>query len=350
MNAGHTPALLAVVEVNMRSRLEPGCRPNEGRRHRHATIPAVLIDGATAERVWAQPGAHHQLQPRGATHIYYIAADEVDWNYAPPDHRTGKPCDGGAQYYTENGSDRIGPTYRKAVYREYTDATFTTLKPRPVAWEHLGLLGPVIRAEVGDTIKVVFKNNARFAFSIHAHGVRYDEGSAGVEPVQPGATFTYTWEVDPRAGPQQGEPSSKLRLYHSHINEPRDVAAGLVGPMLISAKGTVKPDGTPKDVDREFVVVLYTLDEHQSPYLDDNIPEHIAPQTLKERLPVFFDINEEQVNVGFPLTDIRETINGYQFGNMPGLTMIEGERVRWYSAAMASTHTCSGAPTPSARP
>jgi FtsP/CotA-like multicopper oxidase with cupredoxin domain len=110
---------------------------------------------------------------------------------------------------------------------------------------------------------------------VHAHGVKYDEGSAGVEPVPPGATFTYTWEVDPRAGPQPGEPSSKLWLYHSHVNEQRDVAAGLLGPMLISAKGTLKPDGAPRDVDREFVVILYTLDEQQSPYLDTNIAQHI---------------------------------------------------------------------------
>ena len=51
---------------------------------------------------------------------YYIAADEVDWNYAPADHdhMTGKPYDEKARYYTEKGPDRIGPIYRKAVYRD----------------------------------------------------------------------------------------------------------------------------------------------------------------------------------------------------------------------------------------
>jgi hephaestin len=304
-------------------------------------ITAVLVGGAMGEGVWAQRGAR-QPQHSGATRTYYVAADEVDWNYAPADHdhMTGKPYDERARYYTEKGPERIGRIYRKAVYREYTDASFTTLKPQPAAWEHLGVLGPVIRGEVGDTIKVVFKNNARFPFSVHAHGVRYDEASAGVDPVQPGATFVYIWEVDPRAGPQPGEPSSKLWLYHSHVNEQRDIAAGLVGPLLISAKGTVKPDGTPRDVDREFVVILYTLDEQQSPYLDDNIARHIAsPETLKKTLPVFVDISGQPVNVGFPLTNFRETINGYQFGNTPGLIMTEGERVRWYSAGMAGTHT-----------
>ena len=303
-------------------------------------ITAFLIGGVMAEQLWAQHGTHPP-QLSGTIRTYYIAADEVDWNYAPSDHdhMTGKPYDEKARYWTEKGPERIGPIYHKAVYREYTDGSFTTLKPRAAAWEHLGVLGPVIRAEVGDTIKVVFKNDARFPFSVHAHGVKYDQASAGVEPVQPGATFTYTWEVVPAAGPQPGEPSSKLWLYHSHVNEQRDVAAGLLGPMLIRAKGTVKADGTPKDVDREFVVILYTLDEQQSPYLEANIAQYIAsPQTLKKSQPVFVDINGQPVNVGFPLTNFRETVNGYQFGNTPGLTMTEGERVRWYLAGMAGPH------------
>jgi FtsP/CotA-like multicopper oxidase with cupredoxin domain len=299
----------------------------------------ILAGGESVAYTQQSPG---KTRGAGRTHIYYIAADEVDWNYAPADHdhMTGKPYDERARYYTEPGPDRIGPIYRKAVYQEYADASFTTRKPRPAAWQHLGILGPVIRGEVGDTIKVVFKNNARFPFSVHAHGVRYDEASAGVTPVAPGETFVYTWEVDPRAGPSPDEPSSKLWLYHSHVNEQRDVAAGLMGPILISAKGTAKADGTPKDVDREFVVILYTLDEQQSPYLQANIATYIKdPKTLPRTQAVFREINGQPVNVGFPLTNFRETINGYQYGNSPGLTMRQGDRVRWYTAGMAGTHT-----------
>jgi FtsP/CotA-like multicopper oxidase with cupredoxin domain len=278
----------------------------------------------------------------GTTRTYYIAADEVEWNYAPAahEHMTGRPYEGRAKYYVESGPDRIGPVYRKAVYYEYSDASFTVQKPRPAAWEHLGVLGPVIRAEVGDTLRIVFKNNARFPFSMHPHGVTYDEASSGMSPVAPGSTFVYSWKVGERAGPQPGEPSSKLWLYHSHVNEQRDVAAGLLGPLLISARGTARPDGTPKDVDREFVVILYTLDEQQSPYLDHNIATYIKdPRTVQKNVAVFRDIDGQPVNVGFPLTNFRETINGYHYGNTPGLTMRQGERVRWYSAGMAGTHT-----------
>ena len=56
------------------------------------------------------------------------------------------------------GVGRIGGTYTKASYEEYTDSTFSVKKEKP---KHLGFLGPVIRAEVGDVIEVVFKNNVR---------------------------------------------------------------------------------------------------------------------------------------------------------------------------------------------
>lgn len=61
------------------------------------------------------------------------------------------------QYFTRSGN-RIGGQYKKAVYVEYTDDTFTSTKNRSADEEHLGFLGPVIRAEVGDEVKVVFKN------------------------------------------------------------------------------------------------------------------------------------------------------------------------------------------------
>src|SRR5215217_6899347 len=121
------------------------------------------------------PAAHH------VTRTYYIAADEVAWDYAPSgiNEISGEPFGEQENVFVEQGPDRIGKVYLKALYREYTDATFTTLKRRPAAWQHLGTLGPLIRAEVGDTIVVHFKNNARFPFSVHPHGVFYEKDSEG---------------------------------------------------------------------------------------------------------------------------------------------------------------------------
>ena len=64
------------------------------------------------------------------------------------------------------GPTQVGNKYYKAVYREYTDNTYATLKPRP-QWQ--GLLGPILRAEVGDTLRVHLWNRASHDFSMHPH-------------------------------------------------------------------------------------------------------------------------------------------------------------------------------------
>lgn len=81
-----------------------------------------------------------------------------------------------ASTFLQPGKDRVGSTYKKAVFKQYTDSTYTTeiLKP---GW--LGFLGPLIRAEVGDTIKVHLKNFASRPYTIHPHGVFYEKGSEG---------------------------------------------------------------------------------------------------------------------------------------------------------------------------
>ena len=89
-----------------------------------------------------------QVNSAGKVHTYYVAADEVDWNYTPLgiDRMMGMPFTASAKLFTEAGPHRIGSIYRIAIYREYTDDTFTQLKPRSPEWEHLGMLGPVLRA------------------------------------------------------------------------------------------------------------------------------------------------------------------------------------------------------------
>jgi hypothetical protein len=50
----------------------------------------------------------------------------------------------------------------------------------------------------------------------------------------------------------------------------------------VSAKGSVRADGRPKDVDREFVAIYYTAGENQSWYVTENISKYIGdPKGLK---------------------------------------------------------------------
>jgi len=294
----------------------------------------------------------------GTVHTYYVAADEVEWNYTPLgiNRMMGMPFMGHAKLFTESGPHRIGSIYRKAIYREYTDDSFTQLKPRAAEWEHLGILGPVLRAEVGDTLRVVFKNNASHPFTMHAHGVfyakdsegaGYDDGSTAPDKngVPPGKIHVYTWEVPERAGPGPNDPSSIVWLYHSHANEQRDVESGLVGVILISRKGMAGPTGRPKDVDREFVTLFMIFDENTSWYLQHNIDTYTSdPKGVKKLETSAADENGDffSYGSGFISINFRSSINGFMYANMPIMTMKKGERVRWYVVTigeLANIHT-----------
>ena len=307
-----------------------------------AAVASILIvtcaSGARAQKI--QP-----TLPDGKIRTYYIAAVETEWNYAPAniDQMTGKPFEGEAKIWTDHGKDRIGRVYRKAIYCEYMDETFSIEKKRPEVWEHLGIMGPLIRAEVGDTIVIHFRNNATQPYSMHPHGVSYSRDSEGTPyartsmdgagVVPPGQTHTYIWNVPERAGPGENDGSSVVWLYHSHNWEPKDVNAGLVGPMVITRRGMARSDGSPKDVDREFATLFMLIDENQSHYLQHNIDAYTQDPNSVNRLefiPSDVDGNFNGAAHGFAAANFKASINGYMFSNLPMLVMKRGERVRWY--------------------
>ena len=78
--------------------------------------------------------------------------------------------------FLEKGDDRIGHVYKKTIYFEYTDATFTVEIPKHPT---LGLLGPLLHAEVGDRLEITYFNNASRKFSVHPHGLFYNKDGEG---------------------------------------------------------------------------------------------------------------------------------------------------------------------------
>ena len=295
--------------------------------------------------------------PGGKIRTYYIAAVETDWDYAPSgmDMMTGKGFERQTKIWTERTKERIGKVYRKAAFREYTDDTFATEKKRPKEWEHLGILGPLIRAEVGDTIVVHFRNNTSQPYSMHPHGVSYERDSEGTPYpdtsmdgaglVPPGQSHTYVWNVPERAGPSEEDGSSVVWLYHSHNWEPKDVNAGLIGPLVITRRGAARADGSPKDVDREFAMLFMLVDENASHYLQHNIETYVQDPKSVNKLdivPIDVDGNLNFAGSGFAGANYKASINGYIFGNLPMPTMKRGEHVRWYVMTMggqANYHT-----------
>jgi len=234
-----------------------------------------------------------------ATRHYYIAAEDVTWNYAPSGFNllTGTPI---SQPWMQKLQ------WTKSRFVEYTDDAFTTPKPQP---DWLGILGPVIRAEVGDEIVVDFLNRSRRGHDIHPHGLRYDKSNEGslylpVEKggfVAPGARYTYHWFANAASGPGPGQPSSIVWWYHAHVNAAIEINAGLLGPIVVTAKGKARADGSPKDVDREFIASFMIFNEMG----------------------------------GNPAGQFY-AINGFIFGNLPGLFMKQGDKVRWYLLGMGN--------------
>ncbi len=234
---------------------------------------------------------------------YFVAAEDVSWNYAPSGKNLLHVADGLGVW----GKPLV---YKKTRYIEYTDESFKTLKPQDPS---LGILGPVIRGVVGDTLRVHFLNRSKVPLNMHPHGVLYDKDNEGAhygtEPhkgqhVAPGESYTYTWSVPERAGPGPRDGSSVFWLYHSHDHTGDGLYKGLMGPIVIVDPRFATADAKPNDIDRELFNLFMIFNENSEGKEDEKHLKH--------------------------------AINGYIFANLPGLTMHAHDRVRWYLAAMGN--------------
>jgi FtsP/CotA-like multicopper oxidase with cupredoxin domain len=310
-------------------------------------LPIAALVLATPLRPWpggaAAQGEKRQAEPAlagGKVRTHHIAAEEVDWDYAPlgRDEMMGHAFMEEARIFVETGPKSVGRVHKKATYVEYTDAMFATRKPRPTEWQHAGILGPILRAEVGDTLRIVFRNRTSRPYSMHAHGVFYRKDSEGApsndgkteaekkgDAVPPAGEHTYVWPVPERAGPGARDPSSIVWLYHSHTDRVKDTNSGLIGAMIIARKGSAGPSGRPRDVDREFITLWKIFDEGKSWYLAEDVRKRIGGnlETLQKD-PEFKEGNK------------KHAVNGLIFGNLPLMTMRQGERVRWYLVGLGN--------------
>lgn len=269
----------------------------------------------------------------GVTRRYYIAAVERKWNYSPktvhPMTNTNYSDPNHPQYIrVQKDGLYIGSIYTKALYREYTDAAFTQEKPVTPKNLHLGVLGPFIKAEVGDVIEVVFKNMGTRNYSIHAQGLHYNKTYEGMkyedgtpvkvgDGVTPGTTFTYRWEVPETSGPGHNGPNCVNFMYHSAVDPVKDTYSGLVGPIVVCRHGVLNSEGERKDsVEREFALLFQAFDENRSWYLDQNVREY-CPYALTS-------------TVDFEESNKYDSINGLIYNNIQGLIANRGDNIAWY--------------------
>lgn len=59
------------------------------------------------------------------------------------------------------------------------------------------------------------------------------------DQVGPGKTYRYVWVLAKSHAPTKDDTNCLTRVYHSHYNAPKDIATGLIGPLIICKKGSV---------------------------------------------------------------------------------------------------------------
>ncbi|KAK0930467.1 hypothetical protein LTR29_016681 [Friedmanniomyces endolithicus] len=216
---------------------------------------------------------------------YYIAAEEVEWDYAPTgwDNWLGVPMNVSPRADMA-GANQYGTKWLKALYRGYTDSSFTTYSEQP-PWQ--GTQGPTIRSEVGELIEIMFVNNLSKSYAtMHSMGLEYTKANgegadypnntmpgvnvilpeAGAVPpiapngVGPGGCVVYKWMVNSAAGPNVGEPA-RVHSYHSYVALQQDSNAGLIGPQIVYAQGQME---TTMANYREFPLLYMIYDESDS--------------------------------------------------------------------------------------
>jgi manganese oxidase len=203
-----------------------------GRRH-FTRGPAALLLPALVALVGPSPSP-----ASAATRHAWVVAVPTPWNAVP----NARDAIHGTRF------DRAETVFPTVVYRRYTRGWGRQL-PRGA-----GFTGPLIRARVGDRLRIHFKNLDTLRdepHSMHFHGVEYKPSSDGVwlplfsgkgGNVKPGESFTYRLTAGPA--------SAGFWPYHDHsASMEESIDGGMYGGLSIAGRREQRAD-------REFVVTF----------------------------------------------------------------------------------------------
>lgn len=255
--------------------------------------------------------ANAQTTANGNLQEYWIQADSFSHNLVP----TGIDAMSGMRYPANQSS------YWAIGYRAYTPNWGKPLPGNDEIGQNTGIPGPVLRAKVGDTLRVHFRNNDthyQFDHSMHPHGVIYSPANDGAwtaqnstkpgTSIKVGETFTYEWSAAPR--------SVGSWPYHDHA-----MPASVPGSSSTSNDSDMNPTNGIMELGAElglFGMIVITDDQ--------------TPKVDKEFILCFHDIYEADIP---QLSQDFDCFNGYAFlGNTPTFEANVGEHVRWRIMAL----------------
>jgi FtsP/CotA-like multicopper oxidase with cupredoxin domain len=172
----------------------------------------------------------------GQTREYWIRAEKMKWNIVPTHH--------------DGVKDR--PVHGKVAFKAFGYRPYSANFAKPLG--PATIPGPLIEAEIGDTVVINFRNETGVPVTMHPHGIFYsvdmDGAYKGKYTVPSGfvenkRTFRYVWEA------REGTEGSWL--YHDHGPLcPLPLFKGLFGPLIVRKPGDPVPDA-------EFFLFLHSF-------------------------------------------------------------------------------------------
>ncbi len=259
------------------------------------TLGGLALPSSVASAAAVEP-AHPAT---GQLREYWFQANSFLHNLVP----TGIDGMMGTKYTPDQTS------YWAVGYQAYTPGWGKLLSGNDDIGANNGIPGPIIRAQVGDTIRVHFRNNDThygFPHSIHPHGVFYTPENDGAwafafgdkpgTAVPVGGTFTYEWTAV--------STSVGTWPYHDH-SIPQDAGGG--SPVM--------------EIGAELGLFgIFAITDRNTPKVD------------KELFIFFHDLYQDDVP---SLSQDYDAFNGFCFiGNTPTLHVKVGQHVRWRVAAL----------------
>ena len=197
-----------------------------------------------------------------------------------------------------------------------------TLDARPVWWRIFGeqrlaayayngiVPGPQIRVRNGQRVRIRFTNHLPVETTVHWHGIGVPNSQDGVpgvtqQAIKPGASFTYAFTARPAGDPNGGG----TFLYHSHVDEDRQMPVGLYGTFIIDPPAS----SARYAVERTLVFSEWTADAASG--------RTRGVMQMEGMLPNFFTINgksypdTEQIDVPAGKPVLLRLVNAGQFAH-----------------------------------